>query len=137
MKDSKLFFAVPKMLGNKLRSTMLRLEDAASSTIDYSGVGDCDILGSVLRNMKERVLDPEKRVGPLCEALYKLFTPNLESIEGIHGRYLTLNKEIGKEKSDYIHWAVDEAFQGACPFTTYYGIPVYLRIHRRKTQDRT
>ena len=119
------------MLGNKLHRAILGLEDTPKS---FSGVGDCEILASVLGNLKERMLDPDKREGNLRDALYGIFNPNFNQIEGVHGGCLTLNKERGEEKSSYIHWAVDEEVKGACPFKTYYGIPVYRRVYTRQKQ---
>lgn len=129
--NSKLSFAVCKRLGNKLRRAVLGLEDIPKS---FSTVGDCEILASVLGLLNERTLDPDKREGSIRDAIYEIFNPDFNKIEGVHDGCLTLNKERGEEKNSYINWAVDEEIKGVCPFKTYYEIPVYPRVYTHQKQ---
>lgn len=123
-KDSELSFAVRKNVGNKLRGAMRRLGE------DFSHRDDCDILGAVLKDLKERFVKGGRGSTDLIDELFDIFDPNFEEMPGVHDGYLTLNKAEG----DYIQWAVDEETEGAFPFKTYYGIPAYTSPYHRKHQ---
>ena len=123
--DSELFFAVRKGLGKKLRGAMRGLDDT------FPQHNDCDILGSVLRNLKGRWAGDGST--ELLDELYEIFDADFEDLEGVRDGCLTLNKE-GGGTGDYIQWAVDEEVPGSFPFKTYYGIPAYTRPYSRQYQ---
>lgn len=129
-RGSGLFFAVGKTVGNKLRGAMHRLDDS------FSYRNDCDILGSVLRDLKARFRRGGRGSTELTDELFGVFDPKFENLRGVHDGYLTLAKKEGG-KGDYIQWVVDEDVEGSFQFKTYYGIPAYTRLHRRKNQRLT
>ena len=131
--DSSVSFAVRAAVGKKLRKAMLELK---KDPLDLDETGDDRILGVVMGILKDRMLvsRPENYTGStdLTDKLYAIFKPNFSTFDNVSDGCLTLNKEHGEAKSGYVHWAVNEHFDGAYPYKTHHGIPVYPRLYGRK-----